>query len=126
MWLPVVMTSAPAAWSSRAVSVVRPAPPAAFSPFTIARSMRSSSRSFGSSAATASRPGRPTTSPTNRMRIALFGVVDGARLPNDGDLDLARVLKGVLDLLGHVAREPRGMQIVDLARFDHHADLAAG
>ena len=45
-----------------------PKPPAEFSPLTIVRSGASSARRPGSSAAMAARPGRPTTSATNRMR----------------------------------------------------------
>src|SRR5438552_14534264 len=60
------MTSAPASWISRAISPVRPAPPAAFSPLRITRSTLCSRLIAGSSAATAWRPGLPTTSPTKR------------------------------------------------------------
>src|SRR6267143_557882 len=64
------MTSAPASWISRAISPVSPAPPAAFSPLTTTRSISRSRFTAGTSAATACRPGLPTTSPTNRTLIA--------------------------------------------------------
>src|SRR5713226_1022634 len=67
-WLPVVMTSAPAARSSATSLAVRPKPPAAFSPLRIVRSASSSRFSPGRIALTASRPGWPTTSATKRMR----------------------------------------------------------
>src|SRR2546423_822752 len=69
-WFPFVMTSAPASWISRAISPVSPAPPAAFSPLTTTRSISLSRFTAGTSAATACRPGLPTTSPTNRTLIA--------------------------------------------------------
>src|SRR6185503_14306690 len=50
--------------SSRAISSVSPAPPAEFSPLTMAKSIPWSFLIFGSSAWTAVRPGLPTTSPT--------------------------------------------------------------
>src|SRR4029077_20092586 len=68
-WFPFVMTSAHASWISRAISPVRPAPPAAFSPLTITRSIFRSRFTAGTSAATAWRPGFPTTSPTKRTLI---------------------------------------------------------
>src|SRR5207245_7503235 len=64
-----------------------PAPPAGFPPVTITRSTRRSRGMAGRSAATAWRPGFPTTSPTKRIltprsareRVQLIdgGVVDG-------------------------------------------------
>src|SRR5438105_323609 len=66
-WFPLVITSAPASRISRAISPVSPAPPAAFSPFTITRSTFRSRRIAGTSIATAWRPGFPTTSPTKRI-----------------------------------------------------------
>ena len=41
---------------------------------------------------------------------ALLRVVDRAALPDDHDLDLARVLELLLDLLGDVAREHDGVR----------------
>src|SRR6266705_1798192 len=67
------MTSAPASWISRAISPVSPAPPAAFSPLAITRSMSRSRFTAGRSAATAWRPGFPTTSPTKRTLIRAGG-----------------------------------------------------
>src|SRR6266540_25980 len=92
-WLPLVMTSAPASCNS----------------FAILKSMRCSSRSKGRSAATASRPGRPTTSPTKRILTSretldrLLGVLHGTRLADHGHLHLAGVLHRLLDLLRDVA-----------------------
>src|SRR3712207_815033 len=47
-----------------------PTPPAAFSPLTTTKVRSSSSRGTGSSASSARRPVRPTTSPTNRIETA--------------------------------------------------------
>src|SRR5829696_5212130 len=44
----------------------------------------------------------------------LLRVLDGARLADDGDLDLARVGQVVLDLLDDVTREARRGEVVDL------------
>src|SRR6267378_7236274 len=98
-WFPLVMTSAPASWISRAISPVSPAPPAAFSPLTITRSTFRSRLIAGTSAATAWRPGFPTTSPTKRIltprsarqRVQL---VDGRVV--DGDLRIDVVREGVV------------------------------
>src|SRR2546421_11584502 len=54
---------------------------------------------------------------------ALFGVLHRARLADDRDLDLTGVLQRVLDLLRDVARETRGLEVVELLRLDHDADL---
>src|SRR5207302_10207932 len=62
-----LIASAPASRGSLAGSAGRPAPPAAFSPFRIPRSIRRSFPRAGPSAATACRPGLPTTSPTKRI-----------------------------------------------------------
>src|SRR5215213_11749231 len=58
--------------------------------------------------------------------IALTSVVGGPRLPDDRHLDLARVLELLLDLAGDLVREQDGAVVVERARLDHHADLAAG
>src|SRR5439155_19371959 len=52
-------------------------------------------------------------------------IVHRARLADDGDLDLARILELVLDAPRDVLREPDGFFIGDLLAFDHDADLAA-
>src|SRR3954453_15387344 len=57
---------------------------------------------------------------------ALTSVVGGARLPDDGDLDLARVLEFLLDLAGDLVAQQHRAVVVEGARHDHHADLAAG
>src|SRR5262245_4967422 len=56
----------------------------------------------------------------------LLRVLDRAGLPHHGDLDLARVLELLLDLLGDVARHDLRRQVVHVLRLDHHPDLAAG
>src|SRR5262249_120540 len=60
-------------------------------------------------------PGRP-----------LLRVLDGPRLADDGDLDLARVGQAVLDRLYDVGGEPAGRQVVDLVGTDEDPDLAPG
>src|SRR4029077_20030749 len=55
---------------------------------------------------------------------ALFRVFHSACLADDRDLDLAWVLKRVLDLLRDVAREARGLKIVELFRLHHDTNLA--
>src|SRR5579875_2346245 len=62
------MTSTPAASISRAIFEVMPWPPAAFSPFTITKSIGVRSRRRGRTASSVRRPALPTTSPTNRIR----------------------------------------------------------
>ena len=59
-------------------------------------------------------------------RQSLLGVLDGARLADDGDLDLARVGQLLLDLLDDVAGQPRCRQVVDLLGPDEDAHLAPG
>ena len=46
----------------------------------------------------------------------LPGVVDGARLADDGDLDLARVLELVLDAARDVLRQPDRFLVGDRSR----------
>src|SRR3954464_7940302 len=58
-------------------------------------------------------------------RWRLASVVDGSRLANDGDFDLAGVLERLLDLLHHVTRQAHGADIVDLLGPDDDAHLAA-
>src|SRR5229473_802105 len=147
-WLPVVMTSAPAARSSATSLAVRPKPPAAFSPLRMVRSASSSRFSPGRIALTASRPGWPTTSATNRMRKSsattrlsgkkkgepdlgppfdwLFGVLDGPRLADHRDPDLPGKAQLSLDAFGDVSRHQLGSGVIDLLRLDQDPDLAAG
>src|SRR5215217_6432312 len=54
------------------------------------------------------------------------GVFDCAGLPDDGDLDLARVLELLLDLAGDLVAEQRHPVVVDRVGRDHDPDLAAG
>src|SRR4051794_935301 len=68
--------------------------------------------------------GRP--SPVAMSRVSLLGVLDGAGLADDGDLDLARVGQLLLDLLDDVAGEAARGQVVDLLRTHEDADLAPG
>src|SRR5829696_4239184 len=56
----------------------------------------------------------------------LLRVLDGARLADDGDLDLARVGQVVLDLLDDVAREARRGEVVDLLGADEDPHLPTG
>src|SRR5262245_3261153 len=53
-------------------------------------------------------------------------VVDRSRLPDDGDLDLSRILELVLDAACDVLRQPDGFLVRDLLALDHDADLAPG
>src|SRR6478735_947551 len=81
MWLPLVMTSTPAARIASAVEGVRPIPPATFSPLAVTKSMPRSSRSSGRRFSTATRPGLPMRSPIMRTRQAPGG---RGRLPLAG------------------------------------------
>src|SRR5436309_10915218 len=53
----------------------------------------------------------------------LFRVFDSPDLSDHGDLDLPRVLELLLHLLGDVAGQDLGGQVVHIARLDHHPDL---
>src|SRR5919109_3219728 len=55
----------------------------------------------------------------------LAGELGRPRLPDHGDLDLARVLELLLDLLRDVARDRLRLEIVHVLRRDHHPHLAA-
>src|SRR6185295_7047002 len=57
--------------------------------------------------------------------VALPRVLDDAGLPQDRDLNLARVLEILLDLLRQVARQAHGAGIVDIAGLHDHAHLSA-
>src|SRR2546428_4750227 len=52
-------------------------------------------------------------------------VFNRASLADHRDFDLAGVLQRVLDLLRDIARESRGLKVVELFGLDHDADLAA-
>src|SRR5215813_1153954 len=158
MWLPEEKTSIGIFESSSKSSIVRPNPPAAFSTFTIVKSIRCLSMRPSSASLRARRPGEPTTSPMKRMFIARAGhapangegrranahapaacprlspfafrlspgsprVLNRTGLANDGDLDLTGILQLGLDLLGHVAREPERLVVVDPVGLDHDAQL---
>src|SRR5215218_151750 len=69
VWLPSVMTSAPALNSSSACFELMPMPPEAFSPFTTTKSAANSLRRSSSIARRTRRPAEPTTSPTKRIVV---------------------------------------------------------
>src|SRR5262245_3851376 len=146
MWLPEVITSTPWSRRPRAMAGVTPKPPAAFSTLTTARSAAWSRRSRGKSLTRAARPPSPKTSPIIRMFIerssatgmkrgwdvrgargcvASFGDFDGARLPDDHDLDVTGVLHLVLDALADVLGQLMGVEVGDDLGARHHAQLAA-
>ena len=56
----------------------------------------------------------------------LLGVVHSPRLADHRDLDLAGVLHSLLDLLGHLARQPRRLQVIDIFGLHDDTDLAPG
>ncbi len=56
----------------------------------------------------------------------LFGVVHGPGFADHGDLDLPGVLHPLFDLLGHIACQTGGVQVVDVIRLDDDPDLPAG
>src|SRR5436190_14455158 len=60
------------------------------------------------------------------LALGLLRVLDRARLPDDGHLDLARELELLLDLARDLVREQRRGVVVELARRHHDADLASG
>src|SRR5215470_5491045 len=103
MWLPLVSTSAPCSSACLAICGSTPKPLAAFSMLTTQKSIACSWRSRGRCLARTARPGSPNTSPTMRMFIVfLLRHLDGARLPDDDDLDVAGILHLGLDALGDV------------------------
>src|SRR6266508_3445830 len=156
MWLPEEKTSIGMRESSAKSSLVSPNPPAAFSMLTTVKSMRRLSIKGSSASCKALRPEEPTTSPTKRTfitrepcavsgkprprtgprlvtRLTTYGsrtpatrILDGPRLPDHGDLDLAGILQLRLDLLGHVAGEPERLVVAQAAGLDDDAQLAAG
>src|SRR5262245_33241967 len=128
MWLPLVITSAPAWKISSASAGVKPFPPAAFSPLTTTRSGAISPRRRGSADFRMRRPGEPTTSPTNRIRIRApasrsHRELHGTRLADHADLDLSGVgelpLQGAGDLLGQRV----GVLVLEDLRVHDHAKL---
>src|SRR6185503_19112367 len=127
MWLPLVMTSAPRPLISSRISFVTPNPEAAFSTFTITKSMPMEETISGRRSFTARRPGDPKTSATKSRftRRGSLRVLHGARLPDHDDLDLAGILELPLHTARHVARELRRPRVVDVLRLDHDAHLAA-
>src|SRR4029450_8518051 len=54
-----------------------------------------------------------------------LGIVDGARLANDRDLDLARVLELAFDAPRDVFRQPDGFFVRDVLALHHDPDFAA-
>src|SRR5512134_1596261 len=104
-----------------------PMPPEAFSPLATTKSTRKRSTRRGTSSSMARRPGDPTMSPTNRMRMpGLPGVVHRTGFPDDGYFDLPRVGELPLDLLGHVPAEQSGLLIPHLLALHDETDLPAG
>ncbi len=66
-WFPRVIASAPARMNSSAIAAVMPSPPALFSPLMMVKSGLCLALNAGRCSLTASLPGRPTTSPRNKM-----------------------------------------------------------
>src|SRR6266545_4365277 len=128
MWLPEVITSTPCSRKLRAICGVTPKPAAAFSTLTMARSTSCCLRRRGRSVCTALRPGSPKTSPTQRIVSGLLmsSLRDfhRARLADDDDLDVSRVLHFGLDALGDVLGQLVGVEIGDLIGLGHDAELA--
>ena len=91
VWLPSVITSAPAARRRSASFGVMPTPSATFSPLTMHIAASSSARRAARRSSSASLPGRPTTSPTKRM---FTGSDPGCRVNLDRHVVAARA--GVL------------------------------
>src|SRR5215470_12718282 len=126
MWLPDVSTSAPCSSICFAMGPVTPKPPAAFSQFTTQKSMACSSRSRGSSLASAVRPGSPKMSPTISTFMPLLRHLDRAGLADHHDLDVPGVLHLRLDPLGDVLGELVCVEVGHDIGARHHAQLAAG
>src|SRR5436190_7239611 len=61
-----------------------------------------------------------------RSPVALPGELNGARLPDHGYLDLARVFELVFNAARDVLREPDRLLVGDALAFDDDADFAAG
>src|SRR5215510_15276986 len=88
--------------------------------------MRSESCSFIWHPNVRSRYRRSVMAPRLPVAPHLLRVLDRARLAHHRDLDLARVLELLLDLLGDVARHDLRREVVDVLGLDHDPDLAAG
>src|SRR5947207_13009557 len=89
-------------------------------------SMSSCAARRGTRAATARRPGRPTTSPRKRSRMRP-SARDVARpgLADHGHLDLPGIGHLLLDLAGDVTRQHGGVVVRYRPRVDDHTDLPA-
>src|SRR5213594_355051 len=125
-------------------------PPAAFSALATTKSIPSLSTRAGTRSRIARRPGRPTTSPRIKTRIAirarardtcsspdtnhghesplfyLSGVIHRADLPNDGDLDLPWIGHLILDLARNFSGHERCVFIGDGVMLDDDPYLSAG
>src|SRR5438552_9746753 len=123
-WLPEVSTSTPVSCSSSAERGSTPFPPDAFSQLAMTNSMPSCAARRGTRAASARRPGRPTTSPRKRSPMRP-SARDFARpgLADHRHLDLSGVRHLLLDLAGDVARESGRVIVRDRSRIDDDADL---
>src|SRR5258705_2045088 len=64
-------------------------------------------------------------SATNRMFMALLGVLHRAGLADDDDLDLPRILKLPLDTARDIGGQLDRAGVVHVLRLDHDAHLAA-
>src|SRR4051794_14059829 len=67
-------------------------------------------------------------SPTSETRCCcrLPGELNGPGLPDDCDLDLARIFELVLDPAGDVLRQPHGLFVGDAFAFDQDSNLPPG
>src|SRR3954470_11463401 len=61
-----------------------------------------------------------------RSPVALPGELNGARLPDHGHLDLARVFEFILDAARDVLRQPDRLLVGDALAFDDDTDFASG
>src|SRR5262249_20839885 len=116
--------SSPASRSSSAPRGLIPFPFEAFSPFAITKSISWSRRQRGRVAASARRPGRPTTSPRNNSRIGSVRDLAGSRLADHRDLDLTGIRHLLLDTTRHVACKHRRLVVRNGPRVADHPDLA--
>src|SRR5512136_2395861 len=119
MWLPEVMTST-CMNRSLPISSVMPLPPAAFSPLAMTIAGRCFLMRPGRNLSRARRPGRPTMSPRKRTPSSA-GIFDRPHLPDDGDLDLARVIELGLDLRRRLLGQEGGPVVGDLEGLDDDA-----
>src|SRR5512138_1067183 len=127
MWFPLVMHPTPSPFTSSRISFVTPKPAAAFSTFTMTRSIPIEETISGRRSLSARRPGDPKMSAMKRrFTPGLARVFHGARLADHHDLDLAGVLQLALDAAGDVAGELGGPRVVHVLRLHHDAHLAPG